>query len=274
MSVRPLIDEAPVLDADASAPAVRELARRLLENGTSPALARRVLARVRTRTLRAEFTHPIDAAAAEIGNAFPRVVLRARDGEATALALVGAPGVGRSAVARKLALRLRGQDRVVAVLPVAQEGSTRPEWLATWLEEIGVRARVVATGAELAARSLRGAQVVVVDGCGDRDRDERVLANLQRGAGAHLAWRRVGVLAADADADLVRDQARALREMGADCAVITRFDLASAPAATLEIAAESGLAVAFVCDGTRDERHLHRVEPELAADVFLTGRIA
>ncbi len=274
MSMQPLIDEVPALNGAITPPAVRELARRLLENGTSPGLARRVLARVESRKLRAEFTHPLDIAAAEIGNAFPRVVLRARRDEAIALALVGAPGVGRSAVARKLALRLRGQERAVAVLALEQPGSTKPEWLANWLEEIGVRARVVTTGNELPARTLRGSQIVIVDGSGNLARDAQVLGTLERGIGTHLAWRRVGVLAADADAERMRDEARALRDLGADCAVITRFDLAAAPATALEIAAESGLAVAFVCNGTRDEHHLHRLGPELAADVFLTGKIA
>lgn len=274
MSVLPLVEAAQSVPGAAAQPAVRELARRLLENGTSPALARRVLARVESRTLRAEFTHPLDIAAAEIGNAFPRVVLNARRNQTTALALLGAPGSGRSAVARKLALRMRGQDRPVAVLALAQPGSTKPEWLATWLEEIGVRARVVTEGVELPARTLRGAQVVLVDGSGDLARDTRVLDTLTAGVGSHLAWRRVGVLAADADSERLRDEAGALREAGADCAVLTRFDLAVAPAAALEITAESGLAIAFVCDGVRDEMHLHRFGPESAADVFLTGRIA
>lgn len=274
MSVQPLLDVAPLFGGTTSPPAVRELARRLLENGTSPGLARRVLARVESRSLRSEFTHPLDIAAQEIGNAFPRVVLQARRNAATALALFGAPGVGRSAVARKLALRLRGQDRAVTVLALEQPGSSKPEWLATWFEEIGVRARVVTPGTELPARTLRGSQVVVVDGSGDLARDAQVLDSLARGIGSSLEWRRVGVLAADTDADRMRDEAQALREIGADCVVVTRLDLAPAPATALEIAAESGLAVAFVCDGTRDERHLHRVGPEQAADVFLTGRIA
>jgi len=274
MSIQPLIDDAPTLNGASTPPAVRELARRLLENGTSPGLARRVLARVESRKLRAEVMHPLDIAAAEIGNAFPRVVLRARRDEPIALALIGAPGVGRSAVVRKLALRLRGQERAVAVLALQQAGSTKPEWLANWLEEIGVRARVVTTGTELPARTLRGSQVVIVDGSGDLSRDAQVFGALAGGIGVHLAWRRMGVLAADTDAERMRDEARAVREMGADCAVITRFDMATAPATALEIAVESGLAVAFVCNGTRDEHHLHRLGPELAADVFLTGRIA
>lgn len=274
MSVLPLVDDARTVPGVAAQPAVRELARRLLENGTSPALARRVLARVESRKLRAEFTHPLDIAAAEIGNAFPRVVLRARRGEPIGLALLGAPGSGRSSVARKLALRLREQDRATSVLAVAQPGSTKPEWLATWFEEVGVRARVVDAGQSLPARTLRGAQVVLVDGSGDIAHDVRVLGELARGVGSHLDWRRVGVLAGDASDEDLREQAASLRDSGAECVVVTRFDLCAAPAGVLEIAAAAGLPVAFVCDGARDERHLHRFGPETAADVFLTGRIA
>ena len=255
-------------------PAVRELARRLLSSGTSPELARRVLARVESRSLNPEFTHPLDIAAQEIGNAFPRVVLRARRDEATALALIGAPGSGRSAVARKLALRLRERDRAVAVLALEQPGSSKPEWLATWLEEIGVRARVVAPSVELSPKTLRGSHVVIVDGSGDWTRDEPMLDGLASGAAARFAWRRVAVLAADSTPADLRSQARDLRAVGANCAIVTRFDRAETPAAALEIAGESGLPVAFICDGARDEKHFHRVDPELAADVFLTGRLA
>lgn len=201
-------------------------------------------------------------------------MLRARRDAVTALALVGAPGSGRSAVARKLALRLRGPDRAVTVLALRQDGSSKPEWLAQWLEESGVRARVVAEAADVQAKALRGAQVVLVDGSGNAARDERVLGALQRGVGANLAWRRVGVLAADRDPEQLREEALVLRDLGAECAVVTRFDLSPAPATALEIAAESGLPVAFVCDGARDEKHLHRVDPDVAAGVFLTGRIA
>jgi len=274
MSAQPMIEDLTPLHGAGSPPVVRELARRLLENGTSPGLARRVLARVESRRLRADFTHPIDLAAQEIGSAFPRVVLSARRQEGTALAIFGAPGTGRSAVARKLALRMRGQDRAVAVLAVEQPGSTKPEWLTTWFEEIGVSARIVTPGIALPLRTLRGARVVLVDGSGQFERDVRAIDEVSRGVGSHLDWRRVGILAADVDAERLRDEARALRQVGADCVVITRIDLASAPAAVLEIAAESGLGIAFVCDGTRDERHLHRLGPELAADLFLKGRVA
>jgi flagellar biosynthesis GTPase FlhF len=258
----------------AAHPAVRELARRLLANGSSPELARRVLARVESRSLNPEFTHPLDVAAREIGNAFPRVVLRARRNEATALAFLGARGSGRSAVTRKLALRLRERDRPVAVLALEQPGSTQPEWLATWLVEIGVRAHVVTTASKLQPRALRGSRIVLVDGAGELSRDEKSLDALAGGVGSHLAWRRVGVLAADAKPADLRAQARDLRAAGASCAIVTRFDRAEAPATALEIAGESGLPVAFVCDGARDERHLHRLGPERAADVFLTGKIA
>lgn len=274
MSTQPMIEVLAPVEAAGSPPVVREIARRLLENGTSPGLARRVLARVESRRLRADFTHPIDLAAQEIGTAFPRVVLSARAQEGTALAIFGAPGVGRSAVARKLALRMRAQDRAVAVLAVEQPGSSKPEWLATWFEEIGVSARIVTPGTALPPRTLRGARVVIVDGSGDAAHDTRAVDEISRGVGAHLSWQRVGVLAADSDAERLRDEARALRDVGADCVVVTRIDLASAPAAVLEIAAESGLGIAFVCDGTRDERHFHRLGPELAADLFLTGRVA
>lgn len=274
MSTQPLIEDVSHLDEAGSPPVVREIARRLLENGTSPALARRVLARVESRRLRADFTHPIDLAAQEIGSAFPRVVLSTRRQEGQALAILGAPGVGRSAVARKLALRMRAQDRSVAVLAVEQPGSTKPEWLVTWFEEIGVSARIMTPGVALPPRTLRGARVVLVDGSGHFERDARAIDELSRGSASHLTWQRVGVLAADVEAERLRDEARALRQVGADCIVITRLDLASAPATVLEIAAEAGLGIAFVCDGTRDERHLHRLGPELAADLFLTGKVA
>jgi flagellar biosynthesis GTPase FlhF len=256
------------------APAVRELARRLLAHGASPRLARRVLARVESRDRKAEPAHPLDVAAEAIGTAFPRVVLRAPGEVQAVLALLGTPGSGRSSVARKLALRFRGTGRPVACVALEQARSSKPGWLAAWLAEQGVTATVVRHADGFPAASTNGADVVLIDTVGDLRADARAIATWERQDASGASWRRVGVLAADASAARLRAEARALSALGADCAVLTRLDRSSAPAGALEICAEHRLAVAFVCDGPRDESHLHRVEPDLAADLFLSGRIA
>lgn len=254
---------------------VRELARRLLANGASPAFARRIVARVEHLSRTRDGAHPLDLAAEAIGSRFPRVVLRSRREGPQTLAVLGARGAGRSALVRKLALRLRGAGRRVSVLLVSQPGSTKPEWLATWLGEIGASARIVETGHDLPARALRSDEVVLVDGCGDILRDESVLDVLaQRANGARLDAVRIAVLAADGAPERLRADVRSLLGVAPDCAVLSRIDQAQAPAAGLEIAADAKIPVAFLCDGARDERHLHRLDPERASDVFLKGRVS
>jgi flagellar biosynthesis protein FlhF len=269
-----LAQPAPARVETAAPPAVRELARRLLAHGASAAFARRVVARVEALTSRREGAHPLDLAAQAIGASFPRVVLSAPEAGPVALALLGARGAGRSALTRKLALRYRGAGRRVSVLAVRQPGSSKPEWLATWLQEQGVAARVVESGADAPRRALQSADVVLVDGCGDARRDRAVLEQLADGSAARLALTRLAVLAADSGPERLRADLRTLRALEPDCAVLTRLDLSAAPAAGLELAAEARVPVAFACDGARDEAHLHRLDPERAADVFLKGRIA
>ncbi len=265
---------ASVLESVQVAP-VRELARRLLANGASPAFARRIMARVEHLARTRDGAHPLDLAAEAIGNRFPRVVLRPGVGGPQTLAFLGARGAGRSALVRKLALRLRGSGRRVAVLLVNQPGSSKPEWLANWLGEIGAAAWIVTTGHEAPVRTLQRHDVVLVDGCGDAARDGAVLEALAtRGGGARLDAIRIAVLAGDGAPERLRADVRALMPLAPVCAVLTRLDLAQGPAAGLEITADAKLPIAFLCDGARDERHLHRLDPERASDVFLRGGIA
>ena len=125
------------------APAMRDLARRLLAQGASPGLTQRVVARVETLGRSEENAHPLDLAARVIGESFPRVVMRAPRTGPAVLSVLGSRGSGRSTFVRKLALRLRGTGRRVSVLAVAQHGSSRPEWIATWMSEIGAFGCVV-----------------------------------------------------------------------------------------------------------------------------------
>ncbi len=261
--------------AATAAPAVYELARRLLSNGVSPGLARRIVTRVEALSGRGDLRHPLDLAADVIGASFPRVVLRTRRDQPVALALLGARAAGRTSLLRKLVLRMRDAGRKPAVLAVRQPGSSKPEWLAGWLDEMGLNAEVVDAGAALPRRALRGASLVLVDGAGDPGRDEEILAALGRGGlGRPIAATRVAVLAADAAPERVRADVRALRGLAPDCSVLTRIDLCDAPAAAFEICSDAGLPVAFACDGARDERHLHRLDPDRAADLFLKGKLS
>jgi flagellar biosynthesis GTPase FlhF len=269
----------PQLSADPSravlVPAVRDLARRLLAQGSSPAFARRIVARVEVSSRTGEPEHPLDLAARLIGEAFPRVVLRTPSAGPACLAVLGSRGSGRSAFVRKLALRLCGAGRRVAVLAVRQRDSSSPEWLATWMGEIGAMASVVDESALEVPRACGGADVVLVDGCGEPQRDAAITERIVGSETLrHADWTRVGVLASDAAPERLREDAGALRDVAADCSVLTRLDLATTPAAAFEIASSARLPVAFVCTGKAEANHLHRCEPERVADVFLKGRFA
>jgi signal recognition particle GTPase len=270
----------------ASVPAVRDLARRLLAQGASPGFAQRVVARVESlRRLERgeESAHPLDLAARVIGEAHPRVESAVSRKSAVVIAVLGARGAGRSTFARKLALRLCGARRKVAVLAVKQPGSTKPEWLAAWASEIGARSCVVGSDVADAGLVLRRAEVVIVDGSGEIERDLSIAGGATRVLAADAQKRtsdsfereiRVAVLAADASPERLRADARALQAARCGCSVLMRLDLSATPAAAFEIAATAGLPVAFVSSGAGEQRDLHRSGPELAADVFLKGRIA
>jgi flagellar biosynthesis GTPase FlhF len=262
-------------DPAVSVPAVRDLARRLLAQGASPGLTQRVLARVETLGRSEKDAHPLDLGARVIGGSFPRVTMRAPRSGPAVLSVVGSRGCGRSAFARKLALRLCGAGRRVAVLAVAQRGSSRPEWLATWMNEIGAFACVVDARDEIPRRALEEKDVVLIDGSGELERDAAIAARVVLGdSSRRLVEMRMGVLAADMSPERLRADARALRASAAGCSVLTRLDLAESPAAALEIVCTAGLPLAFVSDGIEEEKHLHRSGPERAADLFLTGRVA
>jgi flagellar biosynthesis protein FlhF len=257
------------------APAVRDLARRLLAQGASPAFAQRVVARVEALGRSQGDAHPLDLAARVIGDAFPRVVLRTPRATAAVLAVLGARGSGRSAFVRKLALRLRGAGRRVSVVAVKQRESSKPAWLATWMGEIGAFACVVDVDEAIPRRALEASDVVLVDGSGNAKRDVSIVESIAWQSDApRIVETRVGVLASDLSPERLRAEARALRAAGAACSVLTRLDLAAAPAAAFEIASSAELPVAFASDGVDEGDHLHRCTPERAADVFLKGRIA
>ena len=257
------------------APAVRDLARRLLAQGASPGLAQRIVARVETLGRSEADVHPLDLAARVIGESFPRFVLRTPKTGPAVVAVLGSRGSGRSAFVRKLALRLCGAGRRVSVLAVRQRESSKPEWLATWLGEIGAFAAVVDSVQEIPRRALHATDVVLIDGCGDMTRDVAITeAVAGRGGLGRSIETRIGVLAADAAPERLRADVRALRAIASSCSVLTRLDLAQAPAAAFEIASTADLPIAFVSDGAGEGKHLHRCGPERAADVFLKGRIA
>jgi flagellar biosynthesis GTPase FlhF len=270
MSTHPF-ESSPVVPV----PAVRDLARRLLAQGASPGFAQRVVARVETLGRGAESAHPLDLAARVIGDSFPRVVLRAPRTSTSVLAVLGSRGSGRSAFVRKLALRLCGAGRRVSVLAVKQRRSSKPEWLATWMGEVGAFACVVDVDQEIPQRALEDTDVVLVDGGGSLKSDLSITESIAwQNFSPRIVETRIGVLAADAVPERLRADVRALRSAGASCSVLTRLDLAPAPAAAFEIAAAAGMPVAFASDGVDEGDHLHRCTPERAADVFLKGRIA
>jgi flagellar biosynthesis GTPase FlhF len=146
--------------------------------------------------------------------------------------------------------------------------------MATWMGEIGAFARVVSEDSAEVPRECGDADVVLVDGSGDVPRDAALVERMLATRALRRAHRtRIGVLAGDASAERLREDARALGEAGADCIVVTRLDLARTPAAAFEAACASRLPVAFASTGIDEADRLFRCGPERVADVFLKGRI-
>ncbi|HVS19695.1 MAG TPA: hypothetical protein VMT18_13910, partial [Planctomycetota bacterium] len=265
-------------------PGLRDVRRLLERTGTSSACIERTLRAVEQSGASGAFA--IDAAAAALGRSVasaPSPRTRGPEAAAHVLAFVGPTGVGKTTTLAKLAARLVRAGRRVAL--VAMDGGS-----------VGARAQLDAygrllqapvrhaTGADDLARAVgesRGVDLVLIDTSGRSPRDVEAVRGLARElAGPRERDARAPEL--DVYLTLPATSGRAALDealLGFGAArptalVLTKLDETAQPAPALEFAADSGLPVAFLCDGAEVAGHLHRTAPERVADLFLRGRIA
>jgi len=248
-------------------PGWTEIERRLARSGASAQLTRRVREAVRASGQTGVYA--IDAAARALGELLPAAASpRTREG-ARLLAFVGPAGAGKTTTLSKLALRLSGAGRRIALVALDH---VRPGAV---LQLAGLSRRL---GAPLVAPRDEAELGRALAGFGDRD---AVLidtagrgANAPAGLALPAACERYLVLAANASARSLESSLAAHAAGKPSAVVLTKLDETSETAVALERAADAQLRPIFLCDGQDLGAHLHRPEPELVADLVLRGRIA
>lgn len=257
----------PTAPAGEELPGWAEIERRLARSGASAQLAQRVREAVRASGQTGVYA--IDAAARALGELLPGASSPRTGAGAHVLAFVGPAGAGKTTTLSKLALRLAGAGRRIALVALDHVRPGAVLQLAGLSRRLGVPL-VAPTGEPELARALAG--------CGDRD---AVLidtagrgANAPGGPALPEGCERYLVLAANASARSLESALAAHAAARPSAVVLTKLDETSETAVALERAADAGLRPIFLCDGQELGAHLHRPEPELVADLVLRGRIA
>lgn len=274
----------PAADAPSAPPSpvpgrspLASVERSLRTTGVSRKLRERVLEAVAGRM--AEGLHPLDLAAAEIGEVFGTASLPRDKSQTLIVALLGQTGVGKTTSLAKLAARLMRSGRRVALATMDAWRVGAVEQLRAYGALLGAPAIPLRDAALLAREMAQAARfdVVLVDGAGDLTRDIDQLRRLREtiaSTGAEARLETFVVLPATASEhslSLVTDTCAALDPRGA---IITKLDEAALPAPVLEHALSASLPLAFLSDGADLALNFHRAVPERVADLLLKGRLS
>lgn len=256
-------------------PGRADVARRLARHGASSDFQRRVLGVIEQRGARG--IAAVDVAAEAIEAAF-RVATSPKLGDKPAvLAFVGPTGVGKTTTLAKLAAHLVRSRRRIALI-------TTDTHRAGGVEHLSAHARLlqaplfVARGANEMGQALeraRSADAVLVDTAGHSPRDGELLARMAQvleQAGQGFAQRYL-VLPATASRAALEESRFSFAPLDPAALILTKLDETREPAGALEIAAASGMPLAFLCDGQEIAKHLHRARPEHVSSLFLRGRV-
>lgn len=255
-------------------PSTAEVEERLRRAGCSATLTERVVEAVAGRI--EEGVHPLDLAAEELGAAFPVASMRKAPGTVSVLAFLGQPGAGKTTTAAKLALRLTRAGKRVALVTTDTHRVGAVAQAKALGEHIGCPAislRDPSRLAEALAGSTPTPDVVLMDTSGRIEADSEGLTRLDAAlAAGDLAagLTRYLTLPASASQESLLQASRAATYDGC---IITRLDETSRPAPALEVALHEKLPVAFLCDGSQLEGHLHRASGAVFGDIFLCGRV-
>jgi flagellar biosynthesis protein FlhF len=188
------------------------------------------------------------------------------------MAVIGSTGVGKTTTVAKLAARIALEERrPVELVTLDTYRIAAVEQLVTYAEIIGAGCHVVRSVLELEGllRKFPEEATVLIDTTGKNPNDLADQHEFSLFLKRHKEIRKC--LAIQATTHPV-DAIAAIKKFemyGADCLALTKLDETTRPGALLELAAESGLPLTYLCMGQRVPEDLRVATPEnFAARIF------
>ncbi len=192
--------------------------------------------------------------------------------EPAILAVIGSTGVGKTTTIAKLAARIAlDERRPVELVTLDTYRIAAVEQLVTYAEIIGAGCHVVRSVLELDGliRRFPAETTVLIDTTGKNPHDLADQHEFSSYLNKHKEIRKC--LAIQATTHPV-DAVAAIKKFemyGADCLALTKLDETTRPGATLELIAESGLPLTYLCTGQRVPEDLKAATPQnYAARIF------
>lgn len=194
----------------------------------------------------------------------------------TALAVIGATGVGKTTTVAKLAARIAlHEHRRVELVTLDTYRIAAVEQLKTYAEIIGAGCHVVRSVLELDAilRRLPSDASVLIDTTGRSPHDLADQYELTDYFREHKEIRKcLAIQATTHPLDAVA-AIRKFEMYGADCLTVTQMDETTRPGAVLETIAQSNLPLAYFCTGQRVPEDLQIATAEALTDRIIAKRL-
>ena len=192
--------------------------------------------------------------------------------EPAVLAVIGSTGVGKTTTVAKLAARIALEERRrVELVTLDTYRIAAVEQLKTYAEIIGAGCHVVRSVLELDVliRRFPADATVLIDTTGRNPHDLADQHELSDYLKRHKEIRKcLAVQATTHPLDAIA-AVKKFEMYGADCLALTKLDETTRPGAMLELLAESGLPLVYLCAGQRVPEDIKAATPEsFAARIF------
>lgn len=238
-----------------------ELFQRLLKLGLSVAHCQRLLRYIdENADVDSNWRLMLEQLVAQIGSSDDDIIQRAG-----VVALVGPTGVGKTTTLAKLAARyvLKNGARRVALITTDNYRIGAHEQIRTYGRILGVPVRVVGDSKELssALRELSGKSLVLIDTAGMGQRDMRLVEQFNRLQESAREIRSYLVLSATTMHSALDEIVSGFAPVRPSGCVLTKLDEATNLGGLLSTLANTGLPLAYMCDGQRVPEDIHLARP-------------